>query len=210
MHIAIWWWSVLAVVTYPCMMHTRRDHRYRLLEPLLGDVEQHWNTTEGTGYRRNHKISADTAGPFWVYSNMVVKHACSIHISMHDTGTTSRSLPLLGHHRNRSMLLHYANIHCLAHNCSCFAPTAMDSAARAVVCPSLTSSYAGLSQRRPFFALYHYRACNFLSIAYAFSNLVSMIGLILPQSLWVCLIRNMHITQTDKKMWQCVTYPFWQ
>ena len=54
---------------------------------------------------------ADTAGSFWVYSRMMVKRACSSHISMHDTGTTSRSLPLLSHHRKRSMLLHYANIH---------------------------------------------------------------------------------------------------
>ena len=39
----------------------------------------------------------------------------------------------------------------------------MDSAAQAFACPSLTSSYAGLSQRRPFFALYYYRECNFAS-----------------------------------------------
>ena len=54
---------------------------------------------------------ADTAGSFWVYSRMMVKRACSRHISMRNTATTSRSLPLLSQHRYRSMLLHYASIH---------------------------------------------------------------------------------------------------
>jgi hypothetical protein len=71
--------------SYILSMHeSRRDHRYCPLIPLLGDLEQHLNRTESTGYRRNHKISAHTAGPFWLYSWVVVKRTCSGHISIHD------------------------------------------------------------------------------------------------------------------------------
>ena len=74
-----------AYSSYILSMHeSRRDHRYCPLIPLLGDLEQHLSRTESTGYRRNHKISAHTAGPFWLYSWVVVKRTCSDHISIHD------------------------------------------------------------------------------------------------------------------------------
>jgi hypothetical protein len=78
----------------------RRGHRYWLLIPLLGDLA--WATLKQNrskaGYRRNHKISADTAGPFWVYKRMMVKRACGSYISMYDTETISRPLPLWTQH----------------------------------------------------------------------------------------------------------------
>ena len=83
----------------------------------------------------------------------------------------------------------------------------MDSAAQAFACPSLTSSYAGLSQRRPFFALYHYRECNFLSIAYTFSNLVSMMHRAdtPPESL--SLPDRKHAYNSKRQENTAVTYP---
>ena len=107
---------------------------------------------------RNHKISADTAGPIWVYNRIVVKRACGSYISVYDTETISRPLPLWTQHST----------------------------------PHHTPVSASLI---------------------LFSNILNVIGLILPQSKSLMQTKSLlslpdrnHITQTDKIIWQSLIH----
>ena len=66
--VAVWW----AYLRQSRRHDSRRRHRYRELQPLIGDLEGRWDTRVGDGYRRNIKISAETAGPFWLYTGSLV------------------------------------------------------------------------------------------------------------------------------------------
>ena len=84
-----WPYSWLVAEWWACLRQSRRNvnrrrHRYRGLQPLIGNLWGRWNTRVGAGYRRNIKISAETGGPLWLCSWVVAEWlvSCGSHEGM--------------------------------------------------------------------------------------------------------------------------------